>query len=621
LGPIPEIRLALETPLITDADGRFQTPRVLDADGEYAVVVRVPGFVPAQSNWKALTGGQPLQWGDLQLNRRRPLEGQVVDRQGQPVAGAKVVRSDSRSLLRTSTDASGHFKFELVVETPGFLFVEADGFRFHGQISDATKPVRVSLTRNDEPVANVTRSLPPAISKEQSRTLVAGILTSEATKALDEDKDEERSGPLEGLARTDPARVLEILEKKPLKNEWFDGYVRRAVVKSLLKESPEEARTVADSIRDPSFRVFGYLDLYDAASREQADLRRQLLAQALLHARAVKEADHRVIYLGRVAERLLAAGEKEQASKIFSEGKDIAKALPTAGWSAYARAAFATSLSVVDLPAALNLTGDLKDAREFDRHHGNIARKIARTKPSEAERVLGMVRQQWHRDQYAVGVCWRMAPVEMNRARVIADRADNVLSRAQAYGALAQALTKTDKNEAIRMLRRAFAILGEKAAKGEQDYNNFMGSSSLAAMLVGVAEGIDPGLVSEFLWKAVSFRVPRLGEVPMQETHPTGWFADAALAYAVARYDRRIAGLLLEEATPTLLRNLNYGGNHLLAAMTIVDPVQAVHWLEALGKDDYRRQRLATRLLSDPDDLTRRVQSDLGMLSLDDDDE
>src|SRR5262249_29840074 len=181
-----------------------------------------------------------------------------------------------------------------------------------------------------------------------------------------------------------------------------------------------------------------------------------------------------------------------------------------------------------------------------------------------------------------VGVCLRMAPVDMERARGIADRVDNVLSRAQTYGALAQALTKTDKNEAVRMLRRAFAILGEKAAKGEQDYNNFMGSSSLAAMLVGVAEGIDPGLISEFLWQAVSFRVPRLGETPMQETHPTGWFADAALAYAVARYDRQIARLLLEEATPILLRNLNDGGNHLVDAMTILDPVQAARGVQAL---------------------------------------
>lgn len=43
------------------------------------------------------------------------------------------------------------------------------------------------------------------------------------------------------------------------------------------------------------------------------------------------------------------------------------------------------------LPAALALIKDLKDPMEHDRHHGNIAHKLAGSKPAEAERVLGML--------------------------------------------------------------------------------------------------------------------------------------------------------------------------------------------------------------------------------------
>ena len=47
----------------------------------------------------------------------------------------------------------------------------------------------------------------------------------------------------------------------------------------------------------------------------------------------------------------------------------------------------AEELAQVDLPAALALTAALSAPRAFDRHHGNIAQKLAGHDPAEAERV------------------------------------------------------------------------------------------------------------------------------------------------------------------------------------------------------------------------------------------
>jgi len=356
---------------------------------------------------------------------------------------------------------------------------------------------------------------------------------------------------------------------------------------------------------------------------EQVDERRRLLAQALLHARAVKEADHRVIHLGWVAEQLLSLGDKDQATKIIQEGRDGAKNLPTAGWSGYARAAFATSLSVFDLPGALEMIKDLKDAHEYDRHHGNIAHKLAAKNPAEAERILNLMREQWRRDQSAVGVCYRMAPFELDRARSIAERVKNVQYRAEAYGAMAQALAKTNKAQATQLLRKAFAVLADQVATGGENYNNFRGSSSLAAMLLPVAEQIDPALVPEFFWRAVSYRIPRLGETPLESIQPTKAFADAALAYALARYDRAIAERLLDEATPPLLGALSNGANHLFQALALINPRKADQLLERLTVEprrDYLREMVAERLLLEGEALWRRVHRDMATGWLDDED-
>src|SRR5262249_24914874 len=229
----------------------------------------------------------------------------------------------------------------------------------------------------------------------------------------------------EALAPLDPGRVLELIEKYPDKNPWFDDYLRRAVAQALAGESLDEARAVVEAMRDAGFRSTGYLDLCDRLPAAQRAQKLEFLGQSLLHARNIQDAAHRVVHLAPVARRLRELGEAERADSILREGQAAARELPTQAWAAYARGAFAEELALIDLPSALDLLKDLKDAYEYDRHHGTIAHKLAGKNPAEAERVLNMLRhpnQPTLRDQWAQRVCYRMAPVDPERAQRIADR-------------------------------------------------------------------------------------------------------------------------------------------------------------------------------------------------------
>src|SRR5262249_26618665 len=157
------------------------------------------------------------------------------------------------------------------------------------------------------------------------------------------------------LAKLDPGRLLEELDRRPFKEPFYEAFLRLAAAKALLADAPDEARAVVDSMREPLFRVHGYLELCDVRPADGRAGRRALLDQALVQSRAVEANDHRVLHLAGVARRLWALGEKERAAKLLREGEAVARELPTAAWAGFARGAFAEDLALVDRPAALGL--------------------------------------------------------------------------------------------------------------------------------------------------------------------------------------------------------------------------------------------------------------------------
>jgi len=419
------------------------------------------------------------------------------------------------------------------------------------------------------------------------------------------------------LARLDPARVLEEIDKARLPNPWFKDVLRREVLRALLAEDAQEALAVAESMEDPRFGPVGYLDVFDAQQNAPRARKLDLLAQALVRARAVQAPGFRLMHLGQIAERLLELGETEQATQLLREGQKLAKELPTAGFDGYCRGAFAEGLALIDLEAALELTKGLSDAREYDRHHGNIAHKLAARDPSRAERVLAMLRDARNRDEWSPRVCYRMAPVDLQRARRIAGAAsDDYYQRAYAYGVMAQALADFDKKQATELLQQAFAELRRVVEEGKDNFNVARCAASVAGALLPVAEKIDPRLVPEFMWRAVSFR-------PARESPPGpasfADHADAILAVMLARYDRPLARAVVEPIAAraeSSRASLGRVFTTVFVAAALIDPHWAAELIEKLpdvrqpnNYDPKGFTRLAvTKLLTlEGDDLWKEV--------------
>ena len=90
-------RLALdEKATHTGPDGSFHAPGRLLVGSAYRLVVRAEGFAPLVSGWFT-ANEQTTVLPAIKLERLRTLEGQVVDRQGHPVAGVSVFQPGSQS--------------------------------------------------------------------------------------------------------------------------------------------------------------------------------------------------------------------------------------------------------------------------------------------------------------------------------------------------------------------------------------------------------------------------------------------------------------------------------------------------------------------------------------------
>ena len=226
------------------------------------------------------------------------------------------------------------------------------------------------------------------------------------------------------------------------------------------------------------------------------------MTQCLVNARAIKEPELRLIFEGQIAGRLLDLGETDRATKILREGQKIAGELSRSALGGFGRGAFAEELSRIDVPAVLALVEGLDDKNEFDRHHGNLAQRLAATQPAEAERVWQMVKQPLYRDGYAIRVCYAMAPRDLPRARAIAGKINDPYTQAYTLGQMAFVLGQSDKSAAMGLVDEAYSSLAAIASRKKEAYVNTQCSASTAATLLEVVERIDPRQVPETLcWR------------------------------------------------------------------------------------------------------------------------
>ena len=273
-------------PIRTGADGSFRTPPQLMTGWSYQIIVRPEGDPPVRS--ESLTASTELTTvPTLRLRQHRKLVGLVHDRQGQPVAGARVFLPSGEP--STTTDAQGRFLLEGVLPARTYLLVQAEGFRFQGWPGvPARQPVERTLTlvRTSEPPDRTMAPLPAPISLEESRALARRVLEPYLQAALEKGDDQSRFWCLSLLSKIDPAQVLERLERHPFQNPGWEASLRSTVATDLLATDPVEAESVVAAIASPGTRASAYAWLAADLPDSERDWKRGLLERATVQVRA-----------------------------------------------------------------------------------------------------------------------------------------------------------------------------------------------------------------------------------------------------------------------------------------------------------------------------------------------
>jgi protocatechuate 3,4-dioxygenase beta subunit len=575
----------------TDAEGRFEFPAL--ATGKLAINVFPPEGAKLRPKLPSGVVIEPGKTAEVTIPmegpaRERTVAGRVVDRAGRPVAGAVVFQSgDSPTRTEATTGAEGRFALGGVVARHTFLFARKPGYRFAGlAIGPTSDDVTLTIHTMQESPRLVRKTLQPPLPHEEDLALARRLLDPYAERALKQGGEAEKIRTLEALARVEPERAIELIQqKKVFQIPFYNGAIGLRVAVGLMDESLDEALAVLEGLEDPGVKAMGMLKAIDILAAGDRARALALLDRALLNARAAKEPEGiKLLLMGQVAERFLDLGAADRGRAHLRAGEAMAKQLPRAGFVGYARGAFAEELAQIDPEAALALTKELADPGELDRHHGNIAHELAGRDPARSERVLAMVKDQYQRDQYAVRVVYRMAPPDLDRARRLAGAIGDDALKGYALGMMALRLAEGGKGPAREVLESAYESLERSSRVSRENPRSLYDITSIAAVLLPVAERVDPGLVDESLWRTLAMRQPKPWDTgPNDRTA----YADVMLAMMLSRYDRDIARSLLEPlvrgegpARPYISPR-----DELPAAVAAIDPKWAVALVEAMPDD------------------------------------
>jgi protocatechuate 3,4-dioxygenase beta subunit len=606
-------KVKLREPIRGDAEGRFSTPP-LAADGHYRFTVRAAGARTAESAWLDATDPETARPQRLVVTRMGGLSGVVRDRAGKPVADAQVTLLDRETRTETASNRRGEFKLEIPSGRPFCVVVRHPDFRVEGAYYEKAPPsLDQTLVRLTEPAEKLAPRL--ILSREERAKLLRRVIEPFKQKLAKSTEFREKVSALQSLTGVVPDFVTEFLDRHPLRPAMYDEMLRTQVALKKASAGSEEAEELIGRLEQGAQRSLAYGALVDALPAKARARKLELLAEALVAARAEKSPELRAAALGQVAKRLWLLGEKGRAALLLREGEKLAGGLSTSGFAGYARGSFATDLALVDLPAALALMKGLKDRSEFARHHGNTAHRLAAIRPAEAVKVLDLIpppgqNEFNQRDHYAIRVCYRMAHTDLPGALQLAGSIRDVPSRAYALGVIAHAVARTGPKQAADLMRRAFVLLEEDAARPDPpQLTGPFTQGVAAAALVLLAEHVDAALVRECLWRAVLLWRPHTEDPQKVWRYVTG---NGALAMAAARYHGKLAEFLLPSAPAP------WASREVLLAAFLANPQRAVAAAgQAAKKGDNREVRLITYLATEEGRIPRLIFSTLGMWRID----
>ncbi len=562
--------------IVTGPDGRFQTPKVLPVANEYCVQVLATDMEPAKSAW---TGAAKPEIADIMLRdslRLRAIAGRVLDRRGNAVVGAEVFESLESRASRATTDGAGAFRIPDVLDAPTFVFVKIEGFRFTGaRVGPGATPISLVVSRTDEPAPQPLASVAPALSRKEERALARDRLGP-----ILKDSPPNQWGPqniYHLLAMIDPERVLEMIENQVISAD--DG-VLPALALGLFDENPNEALAILDGMKPALSAARGLVGLFDQVPNAPREFRRTLLDHAEARAREDQgPPEQRAITLCAIADRWFDFGAPDRGAPLVHDTQAIIAKLPKDSFLLQFGSVNAT-IARVDLPSALVLIERSKDDRNRATQYVQAAARIAATQPEEAERLLGLVKDEHARERGGSAVCVHMAAADLPRARRLADKVMNPAVPALLPAIAARRLAASDPKAARVLLEESFDRL-EKLARSNAG-TSWTAPVVWMARLLPTAARVDPERWSEYFWRTLAVRPRRAREperMPVLPQTRQRYVAMAQLAMLIGRYDRAAGEAVfapVAERVPGLddeRWGLGNEGNQIFSGRaTVVDP-------------------------------------------------
>jgi protocatechuate 3,4-dioxygenase beta subunit len=591
--------------LRTDAQGRYRTLQRFPVQWGYHAEVSAPGRMQSRSP-VVTPSTQTRDLPPVVLRRLRTIEGQVVDRQSQPIHGALVFQSGDGPLrTETTSDDQGHFRLPGVLEGPALVFAQKDGFRlgFVGCSASTGSgdppPVRVTLSRTGEPPGAVYKTLPSALPAEEEKALAHRLIQPHADHVLAHGTDQEKYRLLLDLAQFDPSGALERLETAKLSDP---DSIRITAAEAIAKESLDEAMAIVESYATADVRALAYMAICNALPDVEPARAKPLIDQAIVNMRAAKHLNNRLYLLAQIVGQLIELGDVERARSSIREGQEMARAAFQGQPLARQLATFAGQMLRVDPAKELAVfEGFKRQALEgkvtvrafgYDRHYAQAAYHFAVRDPATAEKLVRLISFTLPRpaNGFVQAVCVRMAPADLPHARKLVDLItnDERVLRPYTLGLMASAIAASDKPAANRLLDEAYAKLEQLAANGWT--SQFASICGVAGALLPVVEQVDASRLPDVMARALALRPPTGGRnesayIPEQT---------ASLAMAVARYDRGLAARILQPeldglgAAPNPAALLSYTAfehaseKRVLAALALIDPRQAIERIQRL---------------------------------------
>ncbi len=592
-------------PLKTGPQGTFQSPSTLLVGSTYRVSIRLDGFAPFVSNWVTLSGDRAAI-PPIRLQPLQKLAGQIKDRQGRVVAGARVILPAAGAA--TTTDAQGRFVLAGIHFGKTVIVVDLTGFRLQGWLVDLSSKADVgslTLVRATEAPAPAMKPLPDPIPQDESRALADRLLEPYFHDPKENEDDEPRLSAILALTQFDLHRALELLQNGEFRDDArFYRLVQESAAAKLAAKDPTGAEAMVQSITDPATKVSAITKVVKALPASERGRKRALLERATTLLKEVPRGanDMRLLQLvSAVAEQCLDIGDRDRARLVFQTGSGSNNLLHTG---------YLAQLARLDPDQAMTELQKQPRFSDPGQRHADvtaIAAQLATDHPAEAERFFNL--QDSRSDRLVttdtLRLCRRLARVDPLRARRAAASLGGPGIRACAWAYVALGLAEQDTagvSEAIDRAIQEIDRLRETAPEGEP--TSVVGGilllypSNPAAMILPVVERIAPERIAEVFWRAVALH-RRIGSDRSEPLMRSNIGYECIL---LARYDRQVAAAVFEPAN-LYLRSLgalttpaNQFDPSLFMAMGCIDPRSAVAVLESLTSPrDSRRADLTLR--------------------------